>query len=311
MTNLEKSIIAPLFYYDLLDRPLTVLEIFKYLAAPVQGADFFEIKQILERSDFLKKVVENKQGLYFLKDRRDLMAVREKRLKISQAKWKKLIKISRWLVLVPFLRLAAVTGSLTAYHTRQESDFDLLLVVQNGRLWLARTLTTALLATFRARRHHRLTRDRICLNCYLTSEHLEIKEEAKPRDFHAAQEYGRLTPILEIKPNPYQKFIQTNGWLKNFLGLYPWSASQTANRIKPNKFLGILRQILEWLLSGKIGDGLEKVLGAWQTRRIRQKNETGLADQVYVSEQCLMFHPQSKSYELMKRFNGRMEQLAD
>ncbi|TSC52117.1 MAG: hypothetical protein LiPW39_614 [Parcubacteria group bacterium LiPW_39] len=310
MTNLEKSIIATLIYYDLLDRPLTELEIYKYLLGPSREVSFFDFKQTLANLVQAKKI-NARDGLYFLSEHSELIKIREKRLKLAQLKWKKLKKIGRWLALVPFLRLVAVTGSLTAYNTRQESDFDLLIVAKSGRLWLTRIFTTALLGFLGVRRHDQLTRDRICLNCYLTNDSLEIKNEAKPRDWHSAQEYGRLTPILEIKPGLYQKFIQANGWLKNFLNFYPWPASQTARKIKASQWLEAGRRMMEWCLGGKMGDWLEKKLGQWQTRRIRQKNESQPADQVYVSDQCLMFHPQSKSYELMRQFNLKIEQLVD
>lgn len=308
MTNLEKSIISTLIYYDLLDRPLTELETYKYLLGPSQEVSFFDFKQALAELVSTKKI-SAKNGLYFLPERPNLIKIREKRLKIAQLKWKKLKKLVRWLALVPFLKLAAVTGSLTAYNTRQESDFDLLIVAKSGRLWLTRTLITALTGLLGVRRHDQFTQDRICLNCYLTEDGLEIRPQAKPRDFHSAQEYGRLTPILEIKPGLYQKFIESNQWLKFFLSFYPWPNSQTAKKIQPNIFLTLVRRVAEWCLGGKIGDWLEKKLGQWQTRRIRQKNESQPADQVYVSNQCLMFHPQSKSYELIRQFNLKIEQL--
>ncbi len=311
MTNPEKSIIAALIYYDLLNRPLTALEIFKYLAAGSREISFFEIRKILDSSNFLKKTVSNNGGLYFLKNRENLVLEREKRLKLSQLKWKKFKRTVRWLALVPFLRLAAATGSLTAYNSRPESDFDLLIVAASGRLWLTRTLTTALLGFLGARRHGSATRDKVCLNCYLAGDNPEIKPEAKPRDLHSAQEYGRLSPVLEIKSGVYQEFVRANNWLKIFLNFYPWPNSQTAKKIKENNFLGIFRQLAEWCLRGKAGDWLERKLGRWQRRRIEQKNETSPADQIYISDQCLMFHPQSKSYELMKRFDLLIRQLAD
>ena len=309
MTNLEKSIFVTLVYYDLLNRPLTALEIYKYLPALIGEVSFFEFKRTLENSLVLKKYLRSRFGLYFLNQRQDLISQREKRLKLAQLKWKKLIKSVRQLTFVPFLRLIAATGSLTAYNTRSQSDFDLLIVIREGRLWLTRALVTALTALLGVRRHGPLTQNRICLNCYLTENQLEIKTEAKPRDYHSVQEYGRLTPILEIKPGLYQQFCQANQWLKGFLNFYPWPNEKNAKRIKPNRLANLIRRFLEWLLAGKIGEGLEKALGQWQTSRINRKPGFAPADQIFISSSCLMFHPQSKSYELMKLFHQRMEQL--
>lgn len=309
MTPLEKAIITPIIYYDLLDRPLTALETFKYLPALKPEVSFFEIQQALANSAWLKKHLTAHNGLYFLAGRDNLINVRSERLKIACLKWKKLNGLIKKLTVVPFLRLVAITGSLTAYNTRPDSDFDLLVVAQNDRLWLARTFLTGLAGLLGIRRHHATTRDRLCLNCYLTQGGLEIKQEAKPRDWHSAQEYGRLTPVLEIEKGLYQEFSAQNFWLKDFLSSYPWPNFIGAKKIKPGRLLSLARQTIEWTLSGSMGERLEKALGHWQSRRIRQKNENQPADQIYISPTCLMFHPHSKSYELMQFFNKQLANL--
>lgn len=308
MSTLEKDTISTLIYYNLLDRPLTELETYRYLLGPSQKVSFFEFQKALANLVATKRIV-TQQGLYFLPGRSSLLAIREKRLKLAQVKWRKLKKLARWLAFVPFLRMAAVTGSLTAYNTRSESDFDLLIVAKTGRLWLARSFVTTLTALLGVRRHGHLTKDRICLNCYLTEDSLEIKPQAKPRDFHSAQEYGRLTLLFETEAGIYQNFLISNAWLEEYLNSYPWPNQKTDKEIPINKIANRCRRLAEKLLSGKIGERLEKKLGAWQTSRINQKSETQPADQIFVSQNCLMFHPQSKSYSLMRKFEEQIAQL--
>lgn len=319
MPHLDHAILSTLIYYDLLDRPLTTLEIYKYLFGPSQEASFFEFQKSLEDLVTTKKI-EQGTGLYFLPNRSNQISVREKRLKLAQVKWRKLKKLVRWLALVPFLRMVAVTGSLTAYNTKLESDFDLLIVAKAGRLWLTRTFVTALTALLGARRHDQITKDRICLNCYLTEDGLEIKPEAKPRDFHSAQEYGRLTLLFETEKGVYQKFIASNFWLKEYLNFYPWPPHQsigvgawpiqkTSKAILISGFMNRCRRLAESLLAGKIGDRLENKLGVWQKRRISLKSEDRPSDQIFVSQNCLMFHPQSKSYSLMQKFERQLVEI--
>jgi hypothetical protein len=311
MNKLERAIIATLIYYDSLDRPLTAVETFKYLANSKSQISFFEFSQTLKESARLKKVVGCRDGLYFLKNRSLLIGLREKRLKCSQLKWKTLKKTVKWLALAPFVELVAVTGSLTAYNTRQSSDFDLLVVTQKKRLWNARLAITLLSSLLSRRRHGQLTKDRLCLNCYLAAGSLKISPQAKTRDFHSAQEYGRLTPVLEIKPRLYGQFIAANAWIGKYLNFYPWPNALGARQIKASRFSAPLRRFFEWPLANRAGDWLERELGNWQKRRISQKHaaETEPADQVYVSDTCLMFHPQSKSYRLMQDFNMRLAKI--
>lgn len=311
MTLQPKTVLAPLIYYDLLERPLTAIEIFKYLRADALEISFFNAWQTLKKSVGSKNLIREKNGLYFLAGRHEIMTTRSQRLKFSQLKWKKLKKIGRYLAVAPWLRLVAVTGSLTSYNAKQRSDFDLLVIIKKNRLWLGRLLLTGLVGALGKRRHGQLTKDRICLNCYLTETNLEITRQAKPRDFHSAQEYGRLTPILEIQKGLYEKFTRANQWLADFLKNYPWLDSQGAKKIKSPTFLNWARKCFELVFSGQTGDWLEKIAGQCQIKRINKKrqNEQPGPDQVFVSDNCLMFHPQSKSDKLMKEFNFKMEQF--
>jgi len=313
MIQTDRAILAPLIYYDLLDRPLTALETFKYLRAKGPEISFFGVWQELKKSSTLKNHLQRKNGLHFLTGRETLMPIRQKRMKLAQLKWKKLKRFSKYLALVPFLRLVAVTGSLTSYNTKEQSDWDLLIIIKKNRLWLGRLLLTLLVGALGKRRHGNLTQNKICLNCYLTEENREITAEAKPRDFHAAQEYGRLTPILEANKVIYANFINANSWLNNFLKNYPWPNSHGAKKIQPPIIFIRLRQITESLLGGRVGEALERATAQWQNKRINKKrqNEQPGLDQIFVSNDCLMFHPQSKSDKLMKEFNLKMTRLTD
>ena len=304
MKEMNGTIFAPLIYYDLLERPLTALETFKYLRAGGPEISFFGLREFLKKTDLLNR----QNGLYFLPGRQALLKTRQKRLKLAQLKWKKIKTAGRFLALSPFLRLAAVTGSLTAYNTKKASDLDLLVVLKSGRLWLGRLLLTGLVALIGQRRHGEKTQDRLCLNCYLADERLEITADAKPRDWHAAQEYSRLAPLLEIKNEVHENFTRQNQWLADFLEHYPWPNGANAHKIISPTAYSFFRRSLEWLLGGTMGDGLEKFTGTWQKKRINQKRrgEEPGRDQVFINDECLMFHPQSKSDKLMKEYNANI-----
>lgn len=308
MQNSEKAILATLIYYDLLDYPLTSVEIFKYLSAQGRGVSFLEMERLLESSPGLKEKIEQEDGLYFLRGRQSLVGQREEKMKLVQVKWRKLKKSAKWLALVPFLRLVAVTGSLTSCNVRPESDFDLLVVLEGRRFWTSRILLTGLFQALGKRRQANLTKNRFCLNCYLAVRTLEIGPEAKPRDFHSAQEYGRLTPIFETEPL-YNQFLKANKWLGEYLAAYPWFNNFNSKRIKKVFLFSLISAAGEWVLGGKMGDWTEKIIGQWQWKRIMKKKEEGPADQVHISTQSLFFHPSSKGYELMKNFNLKYEQL--
>ena len=90
--NLEKAIISVLVYHDLLDYPLTALEIFKYLDKSFlkDHPSLFEVQTCLEKSPWLKNILEQKKGFYFIQGREKLAAKRISRRKIADKKWKKI-----------------------------------------------------------------------------------------------------------------------------------------------------------------------------------------------------------------------------
>jgi len=309
----EKSIITPVVYYDLLGKPLTLVELYKYQAREIAlpKIPLVQLKKQLKNSEFLKKILLEKNGIYSLADRPKTEQTRNSRLKTSQLKWKKVKKLTPHLALIPFVRLVAATGSLTADNTNDSSDFDLLIITESNRLWLTRIFSIIITGLLGKRRHDRLTKDRLCLNCFIEENEAEIKNEAKPHNWHSAQEYGRLIPLLEIKKGSYENFIKQNQWLADFVSVYPRPNSQTTKNLKQNYLFKKIRQTIEWPLSGTAGDWLEKKCRFWQKSRILQKSQRQKRpnDQIYIGQTILMLHPQSKGEQLINSLNLKIKQL--
>lgn len=308
MTDIKQAIAAVLAYYDLLDRPLTALELFKSLP-PLGGVSFFELTKIMANSAGLKKFCRQKSGLYFFHGRDNLLSIREKRTKIAQIKWQRLKKQAKFLRLVPFLRLAAVTGSLAIYNTNSRSDFDILIVAAPGRLWLTRALATLLTGMIGIRRHGSHIKNRLCLNCYIDGQDLNVQAPSRLYYLQSAQEYSRLTPILESEQNLCQNFFSQNNWLKTHLNASPWPNSATAKKIPLSRFFALCRKIMEYPLAGALGDRIEKKLGRWQLKRINKKITREPGSGCFIDKNYLMFHPRSKSLELKRAFTKKMAQI--
>jgi len=308
MNEIEKGIAQTLIFYDIFEKPLTPLEIFKYLPAQNRQISFFEFKQILKTSESLKKIMNSQAGLFFLAGRTDLLKTREKRMKESQLKFKKLKNISFVLFFIPFLKMAALTGSLTIQNAKFSSDFDLLVVAEKNRLWLTRAFLIFFTQIFNIRRHGQKIKNRFCLNCFLTRDSLEIKEGAKPRDFFSAQEYGRLIPILEKEDGAGKSFFKENRWLGRFLNFFPRPENFLFKK-KVSRAKIIPAKMMERLLKGRMGDWLEKKTGEWQKRRIDSKPPSRPEDQIFVSPQCLIFHPQSKGERILDEWRTKEKKL--
>ena len=329
MTLLQKSILSTIAYYDALDYPLTSFEVFKYLVNPLHVASFYwnqkprpeafgpievdkfsninlvNIRKNLESKES-KEFIGEENGFYFLKGREKIIRIRIDRQKIADQKWKKAKKIIRLLEIIPYLKMVAVSGSLALNNTKEESDFDLLITVKNKRIWLARFFITMLIQIMGRRRHKDLTKDRICLNHYITDKSLEIKF----RSLYNAQTYAHLIPVLEIEQGIYKKFQEANKWINDYLVFFPKIEIQHSKTIRGNYFLRLIVRVLEIASCSIIGNLLEWIAKKIQEHSIKKDPLTyKKGGRITIDNNQLEFHPDSPERRILDKYNGIMVKL--
>jgi len=316
MTPLEKSILATLVYYDVLGRPITGWEVFKYLIRNKESltSNKLEISlpiilETLENSSELAKLISQKNGFYFLTGCQKTVKQRIERQKIADQKWKKTKRMVKLLQLIPFIRLVVVSGSLAMDNPKKESDIDLLIVTRTGRIWTCRGLTTLFIHCLGQRRHGLLTKDRFCLNHYLTDQSLKIPSAS----LYNAQTYAHLVPMWESEESnvpKYKQFQKTNQWIGDYLVFYPQSQQGYLRQIKPNQSFAFSRRLREFILDGKVGDALEFILRKVQAKRISQDALTYQSGgRVVFNDQQLEFHPDSPEKGILEKYNQKMKEL--
>jgi len=308
MTSLEKSILATLAYYDVLDRPLTGWEVFRYLISKDRGltVKLKEVLILLADSAELNKFISQNHGFYFLKNRENIITERIERQKISAQKWKKSKLAIKLLQVVPFVRLAVLSGSLAMDNAKKSSDIDLLIIAQSGRIWTCRALVSLVVQLLGKRRHGGLTKDRLCLNHYLTDQSLKISFPS----LYNAQTYAHLTPALEMETGLYRQFQTQNRWLKDYLLFYPLEKQGHLKKIQLNRFLTFLRKLRENFLDGRLGDQLELSLKKIQEKRIKKDPLTYRAGgRVVFDDRQLEFHPDSPEKNILEKYNQRLREL--
>ncbi|OPL12048.1 MAG: hypothetical protein AVO34_02230 [Firmicutes bacterium ML8_F2] len=301
MADLEKSILATLAYYDVLERPLTGWEVFRYLTR----CQPIKLKRILDALEN-HPGIEQKNGFYFLKGQSRLADQRIERQKLADQRWKK----ARWTIKliqnIPFIRLVMLSGSLAMNNPRKESDIDLLIVTRAGRIWTCRALTTLFIHLLGRRRHGQLTENRFCLNHYITTQSLGIPLFS----LYNAQTYAHLIPVWQAEPDLDKKFQRANQWIKDYLAFYPIGQKGFLKTIKSHFLFSFFRKSREFILDNKIGDGVEFLLRKFQAQRIRKDPLTYRAGgRVIFNDQQLEFHPDSPEKETLERYNQKMEML--
>jgi hypothetical protein len=340
-TEVAKNILATIVYYDGLDYPLTAFEIWKYLIAfnmkPVRNAtparsdqseklrstmqagaaplgehsvagghetcnkiSLFNILKELEEGK-TRKFIESRNGFYFLRGRRDLVEKRLKHNKISAGKIKKLKKVVWFLKFVPYVRMVGVTGRLAMKNADAQSDWDLLIVLQSGRIWIGRTLVTIFLHVIGKRRYGKKIKDRVCLNYFLASDAMEIKT----KDLFSSGEYSFMLPLFG--QSAYKKFKTANQWIGETRINYSQKIG-SVKLLKDTKTSRFIRELGEIIFDSNF---LENFLRRIEKKKIENNPLTQKEGSfIEASNESLIFLPEPQGPAIFEKFKKTLESLA-
>lgn len=317
----EQAIFATIAYYDYFNYPLTTVEVYQYFiklnsktsdvlwTSDVQALnkpEFFEILKTLDENESLEKLINQKNGFYFLKGREELIEERVQKKKLTDEKFRKSRWILKFISCLPFTRLIMASGTMALGNPYNDSDIDLLVVAKSGRIWTARAIITFFAIIFGKYRHSGKTQNRLCLNHYITEKSLAI-------DFgnlYKAQEYLNLIPIsgnLKI----YNDFLAANrDWMENYVYLNKLANAQNLRFISQSKISLKIKYFFERLLAGKFGDWLEKYFKKVQTFFIQKNPLSSQAKgRLRYTDDNLVFHPVLIEPEVTERFNKKTKEF--
>jgi hypothetical protein len=301
-SQIAKNIYQTILYYDILNFPLTSFEIWQYLIAE-EGCGLSEVVDALEGKD-LENKIEKYRGFYFLPGRKDLAARRIQNDKNSSVKFEIAERVTRWLRIIPFVRMVAVTGTLAMKNCEKDSDIDFFVVLEKGRIFTARLLLTGMVHILRKRRYNQKIKNRICLNYFVAADKLEIERQ----DLFASNEYSFVYPIFGWAF--FQKFCESNAdWIKKFKP--NWKIPE----LEPARyFLDDGRQntgfqkFFENLINLFWGDRIEAWLKDLQIKRIERKSRM-LKPGAYIqaTDQNMIFLPDPQGGRIEKEWQRRIE----
>lgn len=330
--NISKNILNTVCYYDALDYPLTLFEIWKYLTQTGSNDNENENREIknknegeagvstnennegnlryslqnilkeLKTNNNLNAFVKNKLGFYFLKGRENLVDERIKKDKLSVMKIKRLRRLVSSLRVVPFVRMVLITGRLAMKNAQPKSDWDVLVVLQSGRIWIGRTAITVMSHLLGKRRYNNKTRNRICLNYFITTNSLEIRN----KDFFSANEYFFGIPIFDAE-NYFKKFQLKNSWIKKYKPNYYLIENKHRKAISDNYFTKTVRGILEKIIDF---NWLEEYLKRIESEKIkRNPNTRKFGSLIEADDQALIFLPEPQGPKVFEKFKNNMDRI--
>ena len=307
--KLNKNILATIIYYDGLNYPVTVFEVWKYLIrtdyySPILDNEKITLATVFKsfQENKLGGFIEHYNGFYFLKGRKELVEKRIKNNKISTGKIKKLRRVVWLLRFMPFIQMIGVTGALAMKNARNQSDWDLLIVMKYGKIWTGRTLVTVFLQLLKKRRHGKKVADRTCLNFFLTDQSLEVIT----KDLFSANEYMFLFPLYGFET--YHRFQIKNQWIKNMKPSYELNEIEPLLALQDSLVTTSLRRMGEFLLSST---WIEKLLRKVEKKHIMLNPKTHQeGSMVYANDDALIFLPSPHGPQIFEKFKEKIQNLS-
>jgi hypothetical protein len=246
LSELERAVLHSIVYSDVFDYPVTAPEARRGLALE---ATLEEVAEALRVSGLFSS-----DGSYFaLAGREALFPVRRRRETASRALMRRARSYGRAIARLPFVRMAAVTGSLAVDNAEAGDDIDYLIVTEPGRLWFTRTLIMVVV------RLAALRGDTLCPNYILSASALALNQ----RDTYTARELVQMAPVAGYET--YARMLAENAW---YAGLLPNAEVQPPAPALPSR-RNRLRDAVEGLLRARPFDAIEGWLMRRKTRELR------------------------------------------
>jgi hypothetical protein len=197
--NLLHSVFHALAYADVFDYPLTATEVYRYL--PSTNTSYQEVVQALTDEALFSKI----DDYYTLRGREGIVETRRRRAEISSQLWLKAARYGQIIASLPFIRMAAVTGSLAMNNVEEGKDIDFMLVTAPDRLWTCRAFALFVV------RLAKLEGVDLCPNYLITTNALALEEHS----LYVAHELAQMIPLSgrEI----YDEMRRLNGWMADYL----------------------------------------------------------------------------------------------
>jgi hypothetical protein len=289
----ELAVLRTVVYASLFDYPLTAAELCESLIGTVATEDI--VREWCAASPLLRATIDEADGYYFPRGRRELLSTRRRRETASR----RLLSVHgptlRFVSNLPFVRMVALSGSLAHLNAARGADVDLFVITTPNRVWSV-TVTALIAARLRGWRQD------LCLNYVISERELEVG----PQDLFTANQIIHLRPLVGVEV--YRRFIDANAFVgtlyPNFhpRGEWPLVPRGSRHRWKP---------LAEWMLNCLfVADAYERlcrIAYAWYLRRQAPRWQS--RDQVRLEPGCLKLHTTSHRAEVMARFKAAFASL--
>jgi hypothetical protein len=195
------AVMRTVLYADIFDYPLELTEVHRYLIG--ERSSLAEVGDLV-RSD-LPAPLERTGRYVHVRGRAGTVAIRERRAAASARLWSHARRYAHVIARLPLVRGVAVSGALAMSNAEADSDIDLFVLAQPGRVWTCRLLLVGIV------RVAELRGVRLCPNFVLSTDRLPIARH----DLFTAHEIVQMVPV---ERSPFlDAFLDANTWTRELL----------------------------------------------------------------------------------------------
>lgn len=299
---LNQNILKTLLYYDIFKHPLKKDEIFIF--CPKNSIPKTEIENAIDMfsvNDECK--FSQKDGYIYIKPNSEYIDNRLEKEKYSQRMW----KITKYVVHIikrfPFIRAILITGSLSKNSSTKQSDIDFMVITENNRLWISRTLLMLFKKIFLLNSYKYF-----CINYFITEDSLEVDD----KNIFTATEVATVKGVFNTEL--MKKFLGANKWVNDFFPNYnccdPYLHSPG---FSVNNRISYLQRILELCFTGFLGNMFNKMfkniyLMHWE-KKYRNMSETDRNRIFKSTDKVAKTHPEDMQRFILDKYREKLSQF--
>jgi hypothetical protein len=283
---LSASVLKVLLYYDLFRYPLTAEEISQ--SCQLAGIRPEEIRSCLDNL-CQKEILFRFDEFYSVKNDPALIKRRKKGNALAEKMMRVALQKSKFIGSFPYVRSVCVSGSLSKKYFDETTDIDFFIITAPNRLWVCRSLLILYKKIFLLN-----SKKYFCVNYFIDSDNLEIPD----KNIFTSTELVTLIPLYDT--GYYEKFLEANGWVKNF---YPNSVAETPETIHAD---GWIKRASERLLNTWLGEWMDRYFYKVTSRHWRKKFPDLTDEQFELNlrsrKDVSKHHPQGFQFRVLKGF---------
>ena len=296
VSDIQKSILKTLSYFDIFDYPLNLDELYEYAYhSGLSKKDFqLSLQELVEQ-----QILFSSENLYHFSSNKNVVAIRKDLNQRAGEFLPHAKKYSQLISKFPFVEAVFITGSLSKNCMPIDGDVDYFIVAKPGRLWVCRLFLTAFKKLFLLN-----SRKYFCVNYYLDSASLRVPDS----------NIFTATEIVFAMPASNQRlctqFYKTNEWTKEF---YPNKPQPEA--LVENGNNDFIKNILEKIFSGSLGETLDELsfkLFVWRWKRKFFWMTTEMFDvNLRSAKNTSKHHPLGFQFKVLKAYEERIKMLEE